>query len=204
MLTDYVTGSSATFVRNPEYWQNDPLNPENQLPYLDGCKWLIIPDLATRVSAMRTGKADILCSPALEWEDGEDLIRSNPELEYLRKNRGTPEAVQMIQDNPRFIVPFPPELDIILWAPRAASASIASKLSEAVFHEAAELDLHFALATMPRLLFEEAAHGMQWDQDHLTCLRACVMKPDHLDWIDKIYESLEKAANNAFTVTAPQ
>lgn len=114
------------------------------------------------------------------------------------------ELYRLIQDNPRFIGPFPPELDIVLWAPRAETASIASKLSEAVFREAAELDLHFALATMPRLLFEEAAQGMRWDQDHLTCLRACVMKPEHLDWIQRIYDSLEKAANNAFTVTVPQ
>jgi glutamate/tyrosine decarboxylase-like PLP-dependent enzyme len=111
---------------------------------------------------------------------------------------------RMIGEDHRFIVPFPPELDIVLWAPRAETASTASKLSEAVFREAARLDLHFALANLPRLLFEEAAPEMKWDQDQLTCLRACVMKPEHLDWIDKVYESLEKAADNAFKAMGTQ
>jgi pyruvate/oxaloacetate carboxyltransferase len=38
MLTDLVASSSATLVRNPNYWDKDPVGPGkgNQLPYLDG------------------------------------------------------------------------------------------------------------------------------------------------------------------------
>jgi peptide/nickel transport system substrate-binding protein len=79
MLTDYVVGSTATFVRNPNYWQKDPLLPENQLPYLDGVQYLIIPDSSTRMAAMRTGKIDWL---GRGWEDAEELSRTNPELQH--------------------------------------------------------------------------------------------------------------------------
>jgi peptide/nickel transport system substrate-binding protein len=80
MLTDYVAGSSATFKRNPQYFGKDPLHPQNQLPYLDGVKELIIPDISTYLAALRTGKLDML--PAVSWEDGTSLIKTNPQLKY--------------------------------------------------------------------------------------------------------------------------
>ena len=80
-LVDYVRGSAVTFERNPNYWGKDPLHPENTLPYLDGVKWLIIPDASTRIAALRTGKIDIL---GAGWEEAGDLMKTNPELEYVR------------------------------------------------------------------------------------------------------------------------
>ncbi len=80
MLTDYVAGSSQTYVRNPNYWQKDPLHPENQLPYIDTIKGFNIPDASTRLAALRTGKLDIL--GGLTWDDAESLMKSNPELKY--------------------------------------------------------------------------------------------------------------------------
>jgi len=86
ILTDYVPGSAATFERNNNYWMKDPFFPGNTLPYLDGVKWLIISDVSTMLSAMRTGKIDLLCQyhGALAWEDAESLIKTNPELKYAK------------------------------------------------------------------------------------------------------------------------
>ena len=81
MLTDYVDQSSLTFVRNPNYWQDDPIHPGNRLPYLDGTKCLIIPDSSTRLSAMRTGKIDHL---GLGWESAGEITKTNPELKYVK------------------------------------------------------------------------------------------------------------------------
>ena len=89
MLTDYVAGSSITYERNPNYWQSDPLHPENQLPYLDGHKTLIIPDLSTRLAALRTAKIDSMS--AITWEDAEIIINMIPEMEY-KVNISTPAA----------------------------------------------------------------------------------------------------------------
>lgn len=80
MMTDYVAGSAITFVRNPNYFATDPLNPANQLPYLDGVKMLIIPDMSTQLAALRTGKLDM--KPAVSWEDAASLISTNPQLKY--------------------------------------------------------------------------------------------------------------------------
>jgi peptide/nickel transport system substrate-binding protein len=83
VLKDYVVGSSLTYVRNPSYWQYDPVHPENRLPYVDGKTALIIPDLSTQAAAFRTGKIDILgegLATGVSWEDGAVLKKQHPEL----------------------------------------------------------------------------------------------------------------------------
>jgi len=80
MLDDYVSGSAISYVRNPNYWKNDPFFPENQLPYLDSFKILIIPDKSTQMAGLRTGKIDNLLS--IRIEDVEPLLMTNPELEW--------------------------------------------------------------------------------------------------------------------------
>jgi len=103
ILTDYISGSSATFVRNPNYWMEDPLNPGNRLPYVDGMKWLIIPDPSTRLSALRTAKVDTLTggySGNIGWEDAESLKKTSPELEYIGGLAPSPTGLFMRLDNP--------------------------------------------------------------------------------------------------------
>ena len=85
ILTDYVEGSSITFIKNPDYWSDDEKYPGNRLPYVDQLRALIMPEEATRISAMRTGKVDILHQAGLSYITALDVVRSlqktNPEIE---------------------------------------------------------------------------------------------------------------------------
>ena len=83
---------------------------------------------------------------------------------------------------------FPPELDIVVFAPRAARVSEASALSRGIFEAAAKRDLHLALAELPVYFWEENLGGMQRDREMLTCLRSVLMKPEHLNWVERIWE----------------
>jgi len=80
MLVDYVSGSSATLTKNLGFWEKDPMGPGkgNQLPYVETVKMLILTDASTRLSALRTGKLDILND--VFWEDAESLRSTNPQL----------------------------------------------------------------------------------------------------------------------------
>ena len=80
MVTDYVPNSAITFTRNPNYWQKNPVGPGkgDQLPYMDGLKILVLPDLSTRLAAFRTGKLDMIGQPALTWEDWGEINRTMP------------------------------------------------------------------------------------------------------------------------------
>jgi len=95
----------------------------------------------------------------------------------------------------RFLTPFPPELDILVWVPRARRASDASQLARRIFTEAARRQLHLALAELPVEFFDLAAAGMERDRDTITCLRSVLMKPEHRAWVDRIWELLDGAAS---------
>jgi len=80
-VLDVVSASSVTYQRNPNYWQYDPLHPENRLPYVETIKGLVIEDESTALAALRTGKID---RGGVSWEKVEGLRKTNPEI-LLRK-----------------------------------------------------------------------------------------------------------------------
>lgn len=102
-----------------------------------------------------------------------------------------------LQADPRFVVPFEPELDIVVWAPRAESASQASALSQRIFDLAAEQQLHLALIHLPTQIFRSAWPELQEDQPSILCLRSVLMKPEHEAWLDRIYRILSAVADAA-------
>jgi glutamate/tyrosine decarboxylase-like PLP-dependent enzyme len=90
----------------------------------------------------------------------------------------------------RFMTAFAPELDIVVFAPRAARVSEASRLTRLIFEAAAKRDLHLALAELPIHFWEENLGSMKRDRETLTCLRSVLMKPEHLDWVERIWNLL--------------
>jgi len=55
ILQDFISGKSATLVKNPDYWGYDQRYPQNKLPYFNGVKYLIVPDENEAMDLMRTG-----------------------------------------------------------------------------------------------------------------------------------------------------
>jgi tyrosine decarboxylase / aspartate 1-decarboxylase len=98
--------------------------------------------------------------------------------------------------DPRFVCPFPPELDIVVWVPRAASVSEASQAARRIFVEAAQRGLHLALAELPGHFFDAASAGWKKDRATVTCLRSVLMKPEHLAWLDRIWEILDQSTES--------
>jgi peptide/nickel transport system substrate-binding protein len=78
ILTDFVSGVSTTMVRNPNYWMYDERYPQNKLPYVDSIKYLVITDNATALSALRTGKIDVM--DALLYSDVASMKKTNPDI----------------------------------------------------------------------------------------------------------------------------
>ena len=78
ILKDFVSGSSATVTRNPNYWGYDERYPQNKLPYVDSVKFAIIPDDNEALAAMRAGKVDFI-SP-VSFQDARAMHKTNPEI----------------------------------------------------------------------------------------------------------------------------
>ena len=81
VMQDYVPSSSVTLVKNPNYWGFDERYPQNQLPYIDKLIVLVIPDPATSLAAIRTGKIDVM--EGISLQDSQSMQKSNPQVVAL-------------------------------------------------------------------------------------------------------------------------
>jgi glutamate/tyrosine decarboxylase-like PLP-dependent enzyme len=99
----------------------------------------------------------------------------------------------LIASDPRFIVGPTPELDIVVWAVRAATLAESSQRAQRVFDRAADQGLHLALAHLPARFFPRAAWSDVTTESTVTCLRSVLMKPEHLTWIDEIARRVQQA-----------
>jgi len=100
---------------------------------------------------------------------------------------------ERLRGDRRFVTAAPPELDILVWAARAARVSEASARARTLFEEAARRHLHLALAELPVEFFELGR--MEPDRPTLTCLRSVLMKPEHQEWVDRIWQILSEASD---------
>ncbi|HXJ15430.1 MAG TPA: aminotransferase class I/II-fold pyridoxal phosphate-dependent enzyme [Candidatus Limnocylindrales bacterium] len=100
-----------------------------------------------------------------------------------------------LKKDARFVTAFPPELDIVVFAPRAGSVSESSEKSRTIFEAVARRDLHLALADLPVSFFEANLGAMKRDRNSLTCLRSVLMKQEHKEWIGRIWEILSEATD---------
>ena len=84
MLTDWTEGSSVTWEKNPDYWGTDEKYPENRLPYIDQLRALFMPEVATYLAALRTGRLDYMgaigAAQMRTLDQVESLQKTNPEL----------------------------------------------------------------------------------------------------------------------------
>ena len=113
---------------------------------------------------------------------------------------GHAAAVQLNQrlaESPFFLIPIsPPQLDIVFWAIRADTPAASSTLAQQVFDESARHDLHLALARLPVRLFPQNSwKHLPSDEtaQTVTCLRSVLMKPEHLLWLDHLWQRLHAA-----------
>ena len=75
-------------------------------------------------------------------------------------------------------------------------------LARRIFDAAARRDLHLAVAELPAKFWSDTHGAMRLDRDTITCLRSVLMKPEHLDWVDRIWGRLESAADAVFSSAA--
>jgi glutamate/tyrosine decarboxylase-like PLP-dependent enzyme len=104
---------------------------------------------------------------------------------------------QRLSESPNFLAPVtPPELDIVFWTVRASTPAASSVLAQQIFDEAAKRDLHLALAKLPVRFFPQNSWKNSSEPDPqstATCLRSVLMKPEHLLWLDHLWQRLDAA-----------
>jgi len=89
-------------------------------------------------------------------------------------------------------VPLEPELDIVIWAPKATTTSAISTLSQRTFEMAEAKELHLATFSFPSELVKKAYPEVEINSDMTVCMRSSLMKPEHEQWLDRIWTILDQ------------
>jgi peptide/nickel transport system substrate-binding protein len=100
ILQDFVSGDSATMIKNPNYWGYDERYPQNKLPYVDKFKIVVIPDDDAALAAMRSGKIDIMDEVSLQ--QAQAIQKTNPEILRIPVPTGTTNTIDPRNDKPPF------------------------------------------------------------------------------------------------------
>jgi peptide/nickel transport system substrate-binding protein len=101
MLADFVQGNSNVYAKNPDYWGRETIGgQEYRLPFVDRITYRTIKDEATFITALRTGKLDML--EWIRWQNVDSLKKSAPQLQWNRwlNQSGTFMAMRVDQDGP--------------------------------------------------------------------------------------------------------
>lgn len=90
----------------------------------------------------------------------------------------------------------PPEIDIVVYAANADTVAESSKRASDIFARAAKQDLHLALIELPTDMVRHYWTDLAGEAQTITCLRSCLMKAEHLDWVERIFSILESSATS--------
>jgi tyrosine decarboxylase / aspartate 1-decarboxylase len=124
------------------------------------------------------------------------LVRGGEFAGMLEASRDAAvQFAERLANDKRWLLPFAPELDIIVWAPRAKTVAEMSAASQVIFDAAAKQNLHLALIRVPLRFFAQQHNLTTSTTDTILCLRSVLMKPDHRDWLDRIWAILSRVAD---------
>jgi tyrosine decarboxylase / aspartate 1-decarboxylase len=107
-----------------------------------------------------------------------------------------------LEDSGKFAPAFEPELDIVVFVPNGGSLEEISAKSRRIFDSTARQGLHLAVAELPVKFWGKwrpagsESGGTAADELAVTCLRSVLMKPEHLEWIERIMETLETCSRD--------
>lgn len=96
-----------------------------------------------------------------------------------------------VEQSDNFKALMPPELDIVIYAVNGADAATISERASEIFERAASKNLHLALLELPIDMVRHYWPELIANRDTVRVLRSCLMKPEHLAWLDDIWQVLE-------------
>jgi glutamate/tyrosine decarboxylase-like PLP-dependent enzyme len=103
------------------------------------------------------------------------------------------ELWERLDDGDKFKALMRPEIDIVVYVANADDIAASSSKARDIFKRAAEQNLHLALIELPADMVRHYWPELHGEEETITCLRSCLMKPEHLDWVDRIFSILDSS-----------
>ena len=124
------------------------------------------------------------------------LVQDGEFAAMLRASRAAAVALyERLRHDQRFAVGRCPDLDIVAWAVIGPSATETSEYARHALAECASRDLHLSLAQLPRRCLVIRGTSISGNDSAVTCLRACLVKAEHADWVDRIFDIISDATD---------
>jgi tyrosine decarboxylase/aspartate 1-decarboxylase len=100
---------------------------------------------------------------------------------------------EKINSSEKFILIGEPELDIVVWAVKGNSTKEMSDRADQLFLQMEKQGLFLSKykVTTDKL----NSRGIEVNSEYMTCLRSCLMKPEHKDWLEEIWDILNYPSN---------
>jgi len=93
----------------------------------------------------------------------------------------------------RFAMTATPALDIVTWAVPARNADAMADRAHGVLAECTKRGVHLSVAELPGRCFRTLPPAIE--RETVTCLRAVLLKAEHAEWVDRIYEVISDSTN---------
>ena len=128
----------------------------------------------------------------------QQLLPCKPEGEFagmLDKCLNTAQwFYEKFKADERFKTVMQPELDIVLWSLKGESLADISARNKRFFDACEVEHLYLALYQIPAGQLPGNFAGILQNRNAVTVLRSCLMKPEHWDWKEKIWEIIDRVA----------
>ncbi|MEP1095147.1 MAG: aminotransferase class I/II-fold pyridoxal phosphate-dependent enzyme [Cyclobacteriaceae bacterium] len=98
---------------------------------------------------------------------------------------------QKLIDSDSFFPIVKPEIDIVVWGMNGENTREMSEKANDLFKKAEENKLYLSLYKYPTAMLENATFEI--NSEYLTCLRSCLLKPEHDSWMDEIWNRLTES-----------
>ena len=113
--------------------------------------------------------------------------------ELSKSRQAALELYKRLSTSDFFLPVSQPETDIVVWAMKGSSTAEMSKQADTFFKKAEANQLYLSLYKLPTSNLSDPTYEI--DSEYLTCLRSSLMKPEHLEWIESIWNKLVETAN---------
>ena len=112
--------------------------------------------------------------------------------ELAKSREAATKLAALIRESTDFKLLFEPETDIVVWAPNGDNLNNINQTSRRIFSRVAkEYDLHLALINYPVSDLPDTWEFNHPDQPYITCLRSCLMKPTHVDFVETMWTQIQ-------------
>ena len=98
------------------------------------------------------------------------------------------DLYQRLSDHEFFLPIMAPETDIVVWGINGNSTSEMSEKASRFFAQAEKNQLYLSLYKYPTEKLTNPSFEI--DSEYLVCLRSSLMKPEHEEWLDEIWERI--------------